>query len=206
MLRTHKRTLRFLITIMILITLLVIWIYTVTSNDLKSSIFLLFLFFVIIAFVLNNYFNYLRFFIYQHKLSKGNILFTYDKCTVEMHPSSYKTTPLMKNNEIIIEIPPYNIECNYIQTAEFFALFCKISYFSGLCKRDIAPILIKFDNNTRNSLGIGKRRVVVFSDTYFEGDTLVISPSKKIKDIKKLKVVDFKNFVSIYERHVPHTR
>jgi hypothetical protein len=193
---TNNRSFRFLVTIMFVIVLLVMWLYSIPADEpIISLLYVSLLFFVIIVFLLSNYINFLRLFIQQNKLINSRIPFNSGKCIVEIFQHSIKTTPLMKNDRISIETPPHKIECNFLLTPDFFVLFCKVTYFFGLFQREIHPILIKFDNTHNNSLGINKKRVVVVSDTQYEMDSLVITFSKNMNDIKMLKIFDFKKIV-----------
>ena len=62
-------------------------------------------------------------------------------------------------------------------------------------KIDIPPITVLLNSHTANYLGINCRRMVDYSNTYYEDDKLVIPLFNQIKDVERIKVIDFKHTV-----------
>jgi len=123
------------------------------------------------------------------------IPFEKGECMVEIFQRSFRTTPIMKNNTIYINMPPRKIRCNYISTTDLVILFCKVVDF-GIFRRYINPILIKLNNNHNNYLNIKENRIISFDDTYYEGNALIVPFKKNIKEFEKINIIDFKKLVN----------
>ena len=191
----QRRTLWFLIELFLVLLILLIWLFSISLADFKSSYFLLFLFLVVIAFVFSSYVSFVGFFLIQNRLFSKRIPFTIGECEVEVYQHGYKTTPIMKSHEVKIDIPHYRVASKFVLTTDYCVLFFRVSWFLGLCKRDIPPIVVGLNSHTENYLGINCRRMVDYSITHYEDDKLVIPLLNQIKDVEKIKVIDFKDTV-----------
>ena len=100
----QRRTLWFLIELFLVLLILLIWLFSISLVDFKSSYFLLFLFLVVIAFVFSSYVSFVGFFLIQKRLFSKRIPFTIGECEVEVYQHGYKTTPIMKSHEVKINL------------------------------------------------------------------------------------------------------
>ena len=144
-----------------------------------------------IVFYSQSYFKYYKYFIYQINLKYNNVRFKKGECDVEIFQTGFNTKPFKQNYEVTIKIPSRKIKCNYISTNDSFILFCKVFDF-GVFQRHINPIIIKLNNNYDCNFKINKIRIILFEDTYYEGDSLNVIFKKNIDNLKKLSIIDFK--------------
>lgn len=186
-----KRFMRFFIQESLVIVLFV-WFYSKNLNEpIINWLYVLFLFILVFIFFFNNYFNYLKFFIFLNKLTMKNIPFKEGKCNVSVFQGKIKTTVLKNSQQLTINTSPRNVKCRYILTEHYFMLFCKVVYL-GLFETDIAPVMIEFTKNGNEYLKVKKNRIIAFENTYLEGSSLIVPFFGKINDIEKLSIEAFK--------------
>lgn len=194
---TERNSIIYLIKILLVIGFLAFNIQLIYqgADPLTDWLMPLFLIIIFVAYLILNYFNYLKYYICQNKLLNIKVAFRHGECLAEIFQRPKKTIPAMKNDIVYIKIPSRKIKCNYILTSNSFIVFCTIVTF-GIFKTVMNPILIKLNKNHVNYLNIKKSRIISFDDTHYEETSLVIPFKKNIKELEKLNIIDFKEILS----------
>lgn len=98
----EKSTSKYIIFLIIELGLLIRWLYIITIDELKSSFFVVVLFLSLILYTGDILYKSLLRGLVKKRLKKSAVIFSERLCKIKIFQPPVQTSPLMKNDSVVI--------------------------------------------------------------------------------------------------------